>query len=248
MKSHLDKPYFRYGYADMRGLLSGKYAEYSHGISIIRRLDDRIIEDIVQGPTAEYHGHYNDVNSELNRILESISHELTGAGIRNMPVKATVHDSELDAEYFTTLRHDFSHKMTATRAGLGWIGRTDLLVSEDFGPRVRLASMLVDYPLKDAGIPVTESRCGSCRICIDACPGNAASGMLWNTSVDRNEFFDPFRCRDYCRKISMERLNEVISLCGKCIQVCPHGKKIHDLPEDYSSFTGGTGVQFPFTR
>jgi epoxyqueuosine reductase QueG len=224
MKTHLDKPNFRFGYADMRGLLSGKYSGYSHGISIMRRLDDWIIDDIGEGPTAAYHDLYDEVNSELNRTVESISQDLTSAGISSMPVRATVHESELDADYSRTLRHSFSHKMTATRAGLGWIGKTDLLVSEDFGPRLRMASILVDYPLEKTGSPVTESRCGNCRICVEACPGQAANGMAWNTKVDRNEFFDAFRCRDYCREISMKRLNEVISLCGKCVQVCPRGK------------------------
>jgi hypothetical protein len=108
-----------------------------------------------------------------------------------MPVQATVHESELDAEYFTTLRHDFSHKMTATHAGLGWIGKTDLLVSQDFGPRVRLASLLVDYPLKDAGTPVTESRCGSCRICVTHVPARRPMHAMETRKLDRNEFLTP---------------------------------------------------------
>jgi epoxyqueuosine reductase QueG len=45
--------------------------------------------------------------------------------------------------------------MAATRAGIGWIGKKDLLVSEKFGPRNRLASVLTNYPFENLGGPIT---------------------------------------------------------------------------------------------
>ena len=39
---------------------------------------------------------------------------------------------------------DISHKMVATRAGLGWIGKADLFISSRFGPRLRLVSILIN--------------------------------------------------------------------------------------------------------
>ena len=41
--------------------------------------------------------------------------------------------------------------MIATRAGLGWIGKTDLFISKDIGARLRLVSILIDRPVKTAG-------------------------------------------------------------------------------------------------
>ena len=71
--------------------------------------------------------------------------------------------------------------MVATRAGLEWIGKTDLLITKKFGPRLRLTSIL----LKDRVIPESKhidiSRCGTCNICVEICPAKQQtekSGIL----------------------------------------------------------------------
>ena len=145
--------------------------------------------------------------------------------IEACPIKATVGDSELDDIYEKTLRYSFSHKLAATRSGIGWIGKTDLLVTSRFGPRVRLASVLTTVNISNSGVPIDESQCGSCNICVKHCPAKAATGQLWTTSIDRDVFFDPFKCREYCRQISAERIKKEISICGICVSVCPKGKK-----------------------
>jgi len=50
-------------------------------------------------------------------------------------------------------------------------------------------------------------------------------GSGFTTSMDRDVFFDAFKCRDYCRKISAERIKKEITICGICVSVCPKGKK-----------------------
>lgn len=222
---YTDNGNYETGFAGLGGLLKAPNCIYTYGISILRKLNPEIIDEIKSGPTEKYFNHYNEVNRELNNLTEKLAEELSSTGYRFFPVLATLDDSRLDESYFRTLTADISHKMIATRAGLGWIGKTDLFVSERFGPRLRLASILTDMPLPLSREPVTESRCGTCSVCVAECPGNAANGQLWDTDTHRNEFFDPFRCREYCRKISHEKLNRTISLCGKCISVCPIGIK-----------------------
>ena len=143
-------------------------------------------------------------------------------GLSCEAVPSTVDDGSLQAELRRTLTYRVSHKMVATRAGLGWIGKTDLLVSRRFGPRVRLASILTSEPL-ETGVPMDSSQCHHCRLCVDACPAQAATGAAWTAGVTRDVFFNAFACRDYCRKISQEKLGKVISLCGKCVSLCPIG-------------------------
>ena len=114
--------------------------------------------------------------------IKLISNLLKTYHIEAYPIKATVEDSEIDDTYKKTLRYPFSHKMAATRSGIGWIGKTDLLVTSRFGPRVRLASLLTTENISHSGIPIDESQCGSCNICVNHCPAKAATGQLW-TSV-----------------------------------------------------------------
>ena len=224
LESRLSADIYQFGFADVRGLLDKKFERFTHAISIIRKLDDRIIDAIGDGPVIEYYDHYNAVNSELNILVEQMSLEMRFTGKSFMPICATVSQENLDESYKSTLTYAFSHKMAATRAGLGWIGKTDLLVSERFGPRVRLATILTDMDLDCTMQPITESRCGNCSLCVDICPAKAASGQLWNVTTGRDTFFDAFKCMEYCRKISREKLDEDISLCGKCIYICPKGK------------------------
>ena len=225
IKQICDPDKYEIGFAQLSGLLHPKWDEYSYGISLIRKLDDSIIDNIKNGPTMEYHHHYNDINNELDKKTVEIISLLKINSIRAVKVKPTVEESDLDGNYKRTLRYPFSHKMVATRAGLGWIGKTDLLVTDRFGPRIRLASVLVSSRISVTGKPINESLCGECNLCVINCPAQAATGKLWNDTIDRDEFYDPFRCRNFCRKISEEEIRKEISLCGICISVCPKGKR-----------------------
>ena len=216
---------YEIGYASLSGLLKPEYVKYKYGISLARKLDDQIINQISNGPTDLYYELYCSINDELNMKTEAISNLLKTYHIEAYPIKATVTDSELDDTYEKTLRYSFSHKLAATRSGIGWIGKTDLLITSRFGPRVRLASVLTTANISNSGVPIDESQCGSCNICVNHCPAKAATGQLWTTSIDRDVFFDPFKCREYCRQISAERIKKKISICGICVSVCPKGKK-----------------------
>jgi epoxyqueuosine reductase QueG len=221
-----NKDNYIFAIANIKGLLGEKYSGFNYAISIARKLEDEIIDEISNGPTLEYLQNYKNVNAELLELIVNISNMLTNENIRNLPIKPTYEDDEPDENYFKTLRTDFSHKMVATRAGIGWIGKTDLLVTLKFGPRVRLASILVDDDFLKPGIPIEKSRCGTCDICVKSCPAQAANGTLWNTNTDRNEFYDAFKCREKCLELSKRNLNETISLCGICVSMCPIGKEI----------------------
>jgi epoxyqueuosine reductase len=113
--------------------------------------------------------------------------------------------------------------MVATRAGLGWIGKSDLFVSNVFGPRLRLVSILTNTPLECDAEPIEKSRCGNCKLCMNKCPAGAINGKLWDISVEREEFFDAFKCREKCREFGELYLKMNVRVCGICVAVCPFG-------------------------
>jgi len=219
-----DENQYVLGFADLRGLLDKKFNGHDYAIVIGRRLDEEIMDSLVDGPTREYFDHYHETNRELSALAVKVLKELKANDVSCILIPPTVNDEELDEDYYKTLTCDFSHKMAATRAGLGWIGKTDLFVSEKFGPRVRLVTILVNHPLDSSKAPVTLSRCGKCNLCVRECPAQAATGKLWEVNVKREEFFDAFKCREKCRELSHKLLNENISLCGLCMAVCPIGR------------------------
>jgi epoxyqueuosine reductase QueG len=122
-----------------------------------------------------------------------------------------------------TLSMPVQHKTIATRAGLGWIGKSALLITEECGPAVRLGSVLTDAEL-ETGEPVDTSRCGKCQKCVDNCPANAIKGHNWQVGNPRNVIYDAFACRDMARSLSSEQ-GIVSTICGICINVCPWTQK-----------------------
>ena len=109
----------------------------------------------------------------------------------------------------------FSHKIAATQAGLGWIGKTAAFVSVRFGAAVRLTSVFTDLPLA-TGVPITESRCGDCRVCVDACPVGAGRDTLWTAGMPRDQLYDEKAC-----EAKTYEHPEWDGTCGVCQTVCP---------------------------
>ncbi|MDR0905560.1 MAG: 4Fe-4S binding protein, partial [Oscillospiraceae bacterium] len=116
------------------------------------------------------------------------------------------------------------HKTVATRAGIGWIGKSALLVTEKYGSMIRLSTVLTDAQLETAA-PVDESKCGGCTVCTDACPAGAISGTLWTVGLYRDEFFDPVKCRKTARERAKQGFGGEVTICGKCIEVCPYTRR-----------------------
>lgn len=153
-----------------------------------------------------------------------ITTELIKLNVSSIIIDPTVYDEELNERYKDTFDVGFSHKMAATRAGLGWVGKTDLLVTYKFGPGLRFSTILIDHPI-ECGTPINESRCGKCNLCVQKCPAEAANGKLWDITVHRDEFYNPFKCSQKGRELSNKSYAKKESVCGICISVCPFGKK-----------------------
>ena len=110
--------------------------------------------------------------------------------------------------------------MAASLAGLGWIGKSCLLITDDRGPRVRWGTILTNAPLK-TGIPV-KPKCGKCVKCVDGCPGGAFTGKDFTPSEPRDSRMIATKCFNYLK----ERENKIgTRTCGLCVYVCPWGQK-----------------------
>jgi epoxyqueuosine reductase len=63
-------------------------------------------------------------------------------------------------------------KAWAARAGLGWMGKHTNLITNDYGSWVFIGELLLNLELEYADEEIAD-RCGSCTLCIDACPTGA---------------------------------------------------------------------------
>ncbi len=122
----------------------------------------------------------------------------------------------------TELRALFSFKHAAVHAGLGWFGKNDVIVTEKYGPRIRLAAVLID-DIFEYGKEITESRCpNDCTKCIDVCPCKALKNKKWSNDTFRDELIDYNRC-NRMRSAFIDKLGRK-SACGLCMTVCPFGR------------------------
>ena len=204
------------GFGDLSELPENVRHGLPVGISIAVVYPKEIIRGISVLPTQEYREWYDKLNERLDSIVSHGAEMLRGIGY-----KAVAQTREFVGNGESTNNTVLPHKTVATRAGIGWIGKSALLVTRDYGSAIRLSSILTDAPLLTAQ-PVDKSQCGDCMICVNACPAGAVSGKAWELGVYRDEFFDPVKCRHTARERAKQGFGGNVTICGKCIEICPH--------------------------
>ncbi|MDR3134245.1 MAG: tRNA epoxyqueuosine(34) reductase QueG [Prevotellaceae bacterium] len=108
-------------------------------------------------------------------------------------------------------------KAWAVRAGLGWIGKNNLLISPTLGSFTFIATLMLDAPLEYA-TQQEKNRCGKCTRCIDACPGRALQPYRLNAH----------RCISYHNKRKGKNgvpLENYCFGCDYCQLACPWNEK-----------------------
>jgi epoxyqueuosine reductase QueG len=172
-------------------------------ISVGYRLSDSILEGIENQPTPLYFHHYQRANILLDTIGLVVTSAIQDLGYRAMPIPAS------QVVDWKTQKGHLSHKHIAWAAGLGWIGRNNLLVNEQFGSRIRLVTILADIPLVISSPAIKD--CGSCLDCLSLCPAGAIKV--------RQEEFDHLRCYEQLRTFA-KTLHLSHNICGVCIKAC----------------------------
>ncbi len=178
-----------------------------YGISLAVRLSNRVIEDLEDRPTRLYLHHYRQINYFLDQLALKIGSFIQEEGWQALSIPAS---QVLDWE---KQKGHLSHKKVAQEAGLGWIGRSNLLVSPDYGARIRLVTILTNFPLQ-CDQP-QEGSCGSCKECLSACPAG--------TIKESHRDFDLGGCFEQLRYFR-KRNNIGHYICGLCIKACPGGQ------------------------
>ncbi len=195
-----------------------RVARYPLAVVIGIRLQDSLVNLLPdgdrEGAILYRHNSYDVVNQLLDQIGIRVANELQRAGHHTFPVPAS---KRTDDECICGI---FSQKLAAHLAGLGWIGKSCLLITPDHGPRVRWVSILTDAPLLPTGSSM-ESQCGDCTVCADACPIGAFTGRLFDKNEPREARYDAAACDRYFKE---KEKRDGVGFCGMCLYACPYGR------------------------
>ncbi len=190
------------GFAGLQGHMSGEIAHLETAVSIA--VDRRLNEDTL---------------TILMKLQKRAVLFLKSRGYRTLAIPP---DSDRKKGTFISKLYSlFNHKMAATSAGIGWIGKNGLLISPDFGPRLSLATVLTDAPIV-CDQPMVSSLCGDCTLCVQYCPSHAITGAEWSRSSPFVELVKLTACRSLKQS---KRPTKGKPNCGLCINICPYGRK-----------------------
>lgn len=189
--------------------LDSPVGEFKYAVSIGYKLSDSILSTITDKPTMPYFQHYRIVNTKLDLLALDTLTFIESKGYSAFPVAA----SQSTGQYTGY----FQHKTAAVKSGLGYLGKNCLLITPEYGSKVRFCTVLTDMPLT-AQKELVPFSCGECKACVTACPAGAISGKAPCGEMKREDFFDAQLCSEY-----MKNFKDIGrgSVCGLCIKACP---------------------------
>lgn len=156
-----------------------------------------------------YSDEYVHLNNMLKKIGDDVAKNFNGF---SLPPTTGVRVEDIGnvIDYYP---HTISHRVVAEHAGLGWRGKSELIITKENGPAVRFTSILFNFPLIQG--EKIENMCGECNACLDICP-------ILKNKVNLENY------RENCRKF-MIILGLTEDVCGKCIKACYRNSIIKEM-------------------
>lgn len=163
-------------------------------------------------PSVVYSELYNTTNRFLDEAAYRLANFLNGLGYR-----AHFFPRDCYGDISVLVKKPeaaFSHVIAGKYAGLGTIGMNHTLLTKEYGPRVRLVSVITDAEVTPDRM-LRKELCIKCGLCAKKCPMQAftANKDVIIANMDKH------KCAKYHQKLK----NEFRYPCGVCTAVCPIG-------------------------
>ncbi|MDA8336632.1 MAG: 4Fe-4S dicluster domain-containing protein [Peptococcaceae bacterium] len=212
------------GYGDVSRGLAGELRHLDKAVSLAVAHPSGGGNVVSSGGVTAYCNQMADVDQRLERVQGWLVRYLKSRGWRTLAIPP---DSlRRDSRFIARIYPLFPHKTAATCAGLGWVGKSGLLINERYGPLLSLATVLTNAPLAVCQSPLWSGRCGKCRRCVDGCPVQAIPDREWSSAGPAGQI-DVQACTG---RLTANREKTGRAICGLCILACPYTGKITRRP------------------
>lgn len=203
------------GFAELSSIPEHYRKGYKYGVSIVVALDPEIISQIEHGPTVEYCNEYKKTCDILDDLARYTAKFLEVCDYLAYPMLSNnLHVNQRRRKAY------LPHKTVAYLSGLGWIGKNSLFVTKEYGSAVKMATVLTNAEL-DVGAPISNSKCGLCSKCVDACDVNEILGTHWNVQEGAPQ--SAYQCGLISKGVNnIKDIDK--SICGQCMVICPWTK------------------------
>lgn len=196
------------GFADIDGI-ANDFIDLPNGISLVLKLPKKAMKYVNDEDYEAYWKCFHGKVAALSEIALKGEEYIKNLGYDAFALTMT--RNECDMKKLLSI---LPYKTIATKSGLGWIGRSALFVTPEYGSAVVLGAILTDMPL-EFGEPVTDSSCDECTNCQDACPVDAINPQKWNDRLNREDIIDIEACFEYI----MDQYKAGLG-CTKCMSEC----------------------------
>ena len=146
-------------------------------------------------------------------------HDVVGDKLRELLAQIKEQSPEAEGKVCVDIQPTMD-KAWAERAGLGWIGKHTNLITREYGSWVFIGELVLNLELEYDELAVAD-QCGSCTLCIDACPTGAIAEPY---VVDSNLCISHATIESRASEIRPEvaaNLEGWLYGCDICQDVCP---------------------------
>ena len=196
MNDKIEKLLFEKGadivrFVDISGLPSEQTQGYTKAIIFCAALPKEFILAVRNGEKTGYE--FADIEHETDVTADLLAGFIIDKGYRaySQSEMSNEQSGNYDEE---TLSSRLPHKTIALLAGIGYIGKNDLLITEEFGCAISMCSVLTDAPVVSERNTVISAECGDCDICKVICPGGVITGNEWSENSGREGVVDVHKC------------------------------------------------------
>ncbi len=164
-----------------------------------------VTDDSSGGVVARY-ARGRDYHKTMQKMLERLAGEIEAVGGEGTMTRVALDTSAV------------LERELAQRAGIGWIGKSTVALTREWGTWFLLGEVVTNLPLKPDEPAV--NRCGSCQRCIDACPTRAITAP-YQLDARRCIAYLTIECKGDIPVEFRTAMGNRIFGCDDCLAVCP---------------------------